>query len=287
MDDTDNLPIEAEPEAIDTTEDEDLTEIDTEAEDSPEDGEPEAADDDGADDDLMDVEIDGKTFRVPKDAAFRQSDYTQKTQALAEQRKEVEAAIERLNGASEAETKALANVAYIEAQIAQYNDIDWQQWDQMDPVAANKARWELTELNRVKDGAIGNYQQARTQAQLMAKQETAKRLEQGQRVLAERIPGWGQDKAAAILDFGQKAYGFSREQLQSIDDPLAILVLHDAMEFRKVANKAATAKKIEKQQAIKPAPTVKGGAKVIKGLSDELSTDEWMRRRNAQVAKRR
>ena len=167
MDDTDNLVEEPE------------TEIDTEAEDSPDDGEPEAADDDGADDDLMDVEIDGKTFRVPKDAAFRQSDYTQKTQALAEQRKEVEAAIERLNGASEAETKALANVAYIEAQIAQYNDIDWQQWDQMDPVAANKARWELTELNRVKDGAIGNYQQARTQAQLMAKQETAKRLEQG------------------------------------------------------------------------------------------------------------
>lgn len=287
MDDTDNPVEELEPEV--TTEDEDdLTEIDTEAEDSPEEGEPEAAaDDDGADDDLMDVEIDGKTFRVPKDAAFRQADYTQKTQALAEQRKEVEAAIERLNGASEAETKALANVAYIEAQIAQYNDIDWQQWDQVDPVAANKARWELTELNRVKDGAIGNYQQARTQAQLLAQQETAKRLEQGQRVLAERIPGWGQDKAAAILDFGQKTYGFSREQLQSIDDPLAILVLHDAMEFRKVANKAATAKKIEKQQAIKPAPTVKGGAKVIRGLSDDLPTDEWIRRRNAQDQKRR
>lgn len=287
MDDTDNLPIEAEPEAIDTTEDEDLAEIDTDAEDSPEDGEPEATDDDGADDDLMDVEIDGKTFRVPKDAAFRQSDYTQKTQALAEQRKEVEAAIDRLNGASEAETKALANVAYIEAQIAQYNDIDWQQWDQMDPVAANKARWELTELNRVKDGAIGNYQHVRQHAQFLVKQETAKREEQQRKVLKERIPDWGDDKALAIVKFSQ-SFGFSQDDLNVIStNATAIAALNELMEFRKVANKAATAKKIEKQQAIKPAPTVKGGAKVIKGLSDELSTDEWMRRRNAQVAKRR
>lgn len=284
MDETDNLAVEPETEAVEL-EQEDTAEVDTEAEDTPK-TEPEAESDDGADDDLIDVEIDGKTFKVPRDAAFRQADYTQKTQALAEQRKEVEAAIERLNGASEEETRALSNVAFIEAQITQYNDIDWQAWDQADPVAANKARWELTELNRMKGEAVQGYQSVRHQAQLMAQQETAKRLEQGQKVLQERIPGWGQDKAAAILDFGAKAYGFSREQLAAIDDPLMVLVLHDAMRARQADNKAATAKKIEKQQAIKPAPTVKGGNAPARGLSDDLPAAEWIKRRNAQLARR-
>lgn len=206
------------------------------------------------------IEIDGKKYRVPKDAALRQADYTRKTQELAEQRKAVEAALERLDGASKAEIDAQVRVNMIDAQLAQFQDIDWQQWDQINPVEANRARWEYTELQRQRNDAVVMQAAARQQAQSIAQQETARRLEQGAKVLAEKIPGWGADKANAILDFGVKTYGFDPEELRSIDNPLAILVLHDAMEGRKARAQAETRKKIEKQQAIKPAAVLKGNA---------------------------
>lgn len=286
MDTEDNL---AEPETEDLPNDE----IEQEDEAQPElddDGnpieEPEEPEEE-SDPNLEDVEIDGKTYKVPKDAAFRQADYTRKTMELAEQRKTVEATIDRLTTVSKEETEALSKVAVLDAKLAQFEDIDWQAWDQQNPIEANNARWQLTELQRQRDGAANGYAEAQRKTQLEAQQERAKRLQQGVEVLQKNIPGWNQDKAAAILDFGVKTYGFDPEELRTIDNPLAILVLHDAMEGRTAKAQAATKAKakatIEKQQAIKPAASLKGASPVaVKGLDDRLSTDEWIRRRMAQ-----
>lgn len=286
MDETTNLETEVVP-------DDDIIEEQTdalEAEDSEldEDGNPVEPE---PDDDEEEVEFEGKTIKGPKglkDALLRQADYTRKTQEIAEQRKQYEAAIQRVSQVSEAETQALYKVAAIDAKLNDYANIDWQAWDEQDPIAAIRARQELGDLQRARGEAVNEHAMTRTQAAQLAQQETAKRLEEGVKVLAQQIPGWGAEKATAIRTFAKETYRLSDEQIAMIDDPAEVMILHDAMLYRQSQKKAATAKKVEAQQAIQPAVTVKGkGGNLPRGLSDDLSTDEWLKRRNAQVRKQR
>ncbi len=281
------------PEAeVETVEQEDIEGAapETVEDDTPE-GESDEAEEDSTDDDSEEVEYDGEKYRVPKalkDAFLRNADYTQKTQQLAEQRKAVETTLQNLTAVSEHERAAQTQIATIEAKIALYDGIDWDAWAQQDPMAVNNARWELNELRNEYGAAQQNLTAVQAHLQSVAQQETAKRLEEGEKVLRERIPGFNQDKLHSILDESQKAYPFSRDEIVEAvrDNPLVLLVLNDALEVRKQATKAATVAKVQKQQAIQPAATVRGKSPVIKGLDDRLSAEEWIKRRNAQVAKR-
>lgn len=287
MEDTDNLQdAGTETDVIDN---DDQTNLDTDdLDDSPDDDQ--GSDDSADDDDSEEIEYEGKKHRIPRDlrdAFLRQSDYTRKTQDLAQIRKDLESTLERVNTASEEESRAFAKVAGLDAQIAQYEQYDLNAWAQQDPAGAQNARLQLLELRQARDHAAQEYGQAREQTRSVAQQVAAKRLEEGQRTLAQKIPGWGADKARAIRDFAIDAYGLSPDYLDKIEDPAIVLALHDAMEGRKASKQAANRAKVEKQQEITPAKTVKGsGAGVIKGLDDRLSIEEWVKRRNAQVAKR-
>ena len=284
IDDTDNLAEPLEPETAGTEIDGDEL-LETEGEDNPEEEtEPE--------DDTDEVEFEGKKYRVSKDikdALLRQADYTRKTQELAEHRNQVSATIERLTAVSHEETQALAQVAMVAAQIKQYENIDWDAWDQVDPNAANKARWEITQLQQQQSAAIGQYQQAGEAKHSIAQQETAKRLEEADRFASTNIPGWSRETAQATLDYARTAYRLSNEELAGAiaDKPEVLMLLHDAMEGRRLREKTATAKKIEAKQAIKPAASIKGATPAIRGLDDKLSAEEWIKRRNAQAQNRR
>lgn len=288
MNDATNLETEVAPDDENIIEEQpEAVEAEDSEEEFDEEGNPVEKAEPEPDDDDEEVEIDGKRYKVPKDAALRQADYTRKTQEIAEQRKEYEAAIARVSQVSEAETQALYRVAQIDAQLSQFENIDWQAWDEADPVGAVRARQQFSELQRYREGAVNEHQMARAAAAELAQQETAKRLQEGYKVLEQQIPGWGAEKATAIRTFAKETYKLSDEQIASISDPLEVLVLHDAMLWRQSQKKAATTKKVEAQQAIQPAATVKGkGGNLPRGLSDDLSTAEWIKRRNAQVRKR-
>ena len=284
IDDTDNLAEPLEPETAGTEIDGDEL-LETEGEDNPEEEtEPE--------DDTDEVEFEGKKYRVSKDikdALLRQADYTRKTQELAEHRNQVSATLERITAVSQEETQAMAQVAMVAAQIKQYEDIDWDAWDQTDPNAANKARWEITQLQQQQAAAVAEYHKAGEAKHSIAQQETAKRLEEADRFAFTHIPGWNRETAQATLDYARTAYRLSNEELAGAiaDKPEVLMLLHDAMEGRRLREKTATAKKIEAKQAIKPAASIKGATPAIRGLDDKLSAEEWIKRRNAQAQNRR
>src|SRR5262249_16780300 len=115
--------------------------------------------------------------------------------------------------------------------------------------------------------------------------------------LERDVPGFNADVLRATVDHGMKAYGLRPEEAQQIADPRVWKLLHSdqakAAEVEKL--KAENAKlrgqrtaqaNNEAAQQVKPATKVKGNAPPT-GLDDRLNNDEWMRRRNAQVAKRR
>lgn len=268
----DNSAEALEPEEVEIDEDfekfeqqADEAEDESDDDDTQDEAEAEAAPDE-ADAGLEDVEIDGKTYKVPKDAALRQADYTRKTMELAEKGKVVEATLERLQSVSQAETQALAGVAIISAQLKQYEDVDWDAWEEQDAQLGTREaqkHWRIFQgLKEQQATAVQNYTNVGEAKRSVVQQETAKRLEEADRIAAQRIPGWNGDKAKATLDFSRTTYNLTNDELMSAisEKPEVIELLHDAMEYRKSLKKTAVKAKIEKQQAVKPATVLKGNS---------------------------
>ncbi len=251
---------EFEANAVEEDTEADDTPTDDDDDDNPDGETPEAAtvDDDG----FEEVEIDGWKGRVPKEAALRQADYTRKTQDLAEQRKQVEASLERLTAIDEAQTRAIAQVAINHSQLEQYKDIDWDAWDEAD-LRESQKHWRIfQQLKEQQNEAIAQYNSVGEAQRSVVQQETAKRLEQADRFASEKIPGWSMETAKATLDFSRSTYGLTDSELASAisEKPEVLMLLHDAMEGRKLRATAATKDKVVKQQAVKPVPTLKGNS---------------------------
>ena len=253
-----------------------LTEEATEAEetDNPE-GETEEPE-------TVDVERDGKTYRVPaelKDDFLRQGDYTRKTQELAAERKELEAVRERVQQSGEAEVSAKATIIAIEAAMQQYQGVDWDALEVNDPVAAQRHFRQFMQLQNALGEAQTQHKTAIEQRTFETQQEAAKRIEQGLAELERDIPGWGPERAEKLMAFGEKQFGFSREYMENITDPRLVKVMNYAFQGMKPSTKPAAPN-------IQPAAKVKGGAVPRVGLDDNLSAEEWTRRRNAQLQRK-
>lgn len=237
---------------------------------------------------FADVEYEGKTYKVPpelKDAVLRQADYTRKTQEVADMRRQVETTLQAVQTVSQAERQAEVDIGVLDTQIHDYHDIDWDTWEQTDPVAAQRGWRQLQQLQQRRDQAVNRYQQAVNQRTLLTQQEAAKRIEQGVKELTQRIPDWTPDKARTLIDFGSKAYGFTPADFNDIDDPRVVQVLYDAWQYRN-ASKPKPAAAPPPVPQIKPAAKVATGKPAIRPTDDRASIDAWMKARSAQLSKR-
>lgn len=281
---------ETNPDTQEVTEVEALPEVEDEAPEVEldEDGEPIEAEPE-PEEETTEIVKDGKAYKVPaalKDEILMHADYTRKTQEVAELRKSVEATLQQVQQVTQLEQQAAIAIGTIDAQIADFNTIDWDAWEDTDPIAAQRAWRQFGQLKESRGAAINQYQQAQHQRTFVQQQETAKLVEQGQRELAASIPEWGPEKATALLTHANKAYGFAPEELNGITDPRMIKVLNDAFQFRQASKTQQAVKKVETQQAFKPAAKVATGKAPSAGLSDKMSAAAWMKARNAQLAKR-
>lgn len=271
--------LETEVETEDQTEDAEDSSEDTEEEQS--EAEPE--------DEYEEIEWDGKKAKIPafmKDGFLRQADYTQKTQALAEERKALQTERSNIQQATNAEIAALASVQGINAELARFEGIDWDTWEQQDPQAAMLAQNRFNRLTRERGEALNQFTQLRQQRTIHEQQETARLVEEGRKVLARDIKGWNDNLARELLDTGVKEYGFARDEIEDFTDPRMVKVLHDAHQWRKAQSKQKAVQNHIAAQQVKPATSVKAKSAPPTGLDDRLSADEWVRRRNAQLRKR-
>lgn len=280
----------AEPEVTDAPEldtpETDTTEQEIEFDDQ---GNPIEPDPELEEDDQADIEYEGKQFKVPKelkDAFLRQSDYTRKTQEVAEIRRTLEGTLQQATQLSQAEKAIEAQFIGVQQALATYEEIDWRAWMEQDPVAANTARMEYEDLHRQRGALANQHQQAANQRLAMAQQEKAKRIAEGQKFIAERIPNWGTEAQQKLVTHAVNNLGFTATELNAIDDPRIIIALHEASQFRQLNQRQKTAQKVQKQEAVKPAAKVQGKTPAYRGLDDRMSADAWVKARNAQLAKR-
>jgi hypothetical protein len=246
------------------------------------------------------IDLDDLKLKLPKSEAekvkaalLRQADYTRKTQELAEHRKAFEAEQASYQQASQQEQSARANLTLIDNQIAQYSKVNWNAFHDSDPFEAQKqfAQFQLLKDARTQTVTyLGHLDQERQSKQKSAEAETlralTKLLDEGTPELKKEIPDWSRDKAAKLTDATMRNYGFTRDDLGLIDDPRLYRVMNDAAAWRDHQAKTKKAQTIQKQQEVQPAAKASRSSAPPQGLDDRLSADEWLRRRNAQLARR-
>lgn len=208
------------------------------------------------------VEFNGERYQVPpelKEAIIRQSDYTKKTSELAASRKQFEhreaqlalaennAQFERTIGPQQAE------IHQIEAQLNQYNQLNWREIDANDRTLYMLEMQRLEKSLAAKKGELDLKRQEFTQAQTA---QMRKLQAEANTVLQSRIPGWGEKTATEVRDWAVKN-GFTQEEVNSIYDPRHAEVLWKAAQYDKArsnAKPAVQAAKVARPSSSNPMP---------------------------------
>ena len=209
---------------------------------------------------LLDIEYDGVVYQVPpelKDALLRNSDYTQKTQAVAEQRKEVEMLQQQVETTQNEQRfitgiqPDLNNLGLLQAQIQQMEAGLQQNLANMTSEQMFKTKIEIDgmkdQMNAFRQGLEVKYKEFE-EAQ---KQSYNELLEQGAQTLKKSIPDWNEGKAQQVREFAVQQ-GFNQQEVNSIIDPRHVKVLWAASQYERLQEKAKPA-----AEQIKSAPMIK------------------------------
>lgn len=237
------------------------------ADESPDEGNEDAADD--AEPELIDVEFEGKQYKVPpelKDALLMRKDYTTKTQEVAEQRKQLEAERTHFHQSAALQQQNIQDYAKLfslDNQIEAYANVNWSELINNDPVEAQKHQMHLTQLKDQRNQLAQGITYRQQQQQQMTLQQQHELVQRGAAQLAREIPNWGTELKQALSKTGVESYGFSADELEGLTDPRMVKVLHDAHQYRALKakradtkNKVATAPKFVQPNA-KPAGSQK------------------------------
>lgn len=244
---------------------EDAAEAEDQAEADPTEEAAEADPDEDTGPELVELDYEGIKIRVEagkeeeaRKALLRQSDYSRKMNELSDKEKRVTSTIEQaelVKTGAEKFAKALAQVEMIDAQLKQYESLDWQTLRREDPAqyAAYAADYQTAKLNR---------QQAEMQARGIAAEvdEASKRAlhEKRAEMFAEvkkQLPEWSNDLGEKLTGYALSR-GVAFETLARATDPGLILALHDAMKYAELKKGAADVK----AKAKTAPPVLKPGA---------------------------
>lgn len=200
-----------------------------------------------------------------KSRFLMQKDYTQKTQTLAEERRQIaelrtkaeQAATERISRLDHDLMAAASLIKSFE------QNVDWDGLRQADP--AEFLAQKEAQAQRVRAWK----QAAQTAEALKAEQQKARRAVEAER-LRESVPEW-LDPVRATADAeklvqGAAAYRLTPQEIDAFDDHRMILILRDAVAYRELKEKGAAVKaEIQKApQLAKPgAGRPQGNAKAL------------------------
>ena len=263
------------------------------------------ADEAEPEDDTEEVDLDGVKHRIPKalkGAFLMQADYTRKTQEVAEQRRELGERLAQQSQVSEQIVQAKARVVMVEQQLADYETIDWDGWEQRvsafraagqydqaqeDALALQSALRKHQALKEARAEAGQYVQSAQQEASLVAARESARQAQESMAYLEQHNIALTPDLAGKLIQFGTQ-YGYSPQELNQITDARFIVAMHRLMELEKGAKTNKAVQQGLKAQSVQPAQKVRGANSAPSGrLDDRASVDAWMKARQAQAARKR
>ena len=227
---------------------------------------------------VFSVKVDGKEVEVTLDELqkgySRTQDYTRKTQQIAEVRKQTEAELQAVRAEREQYAQLLSALEAQVQQVAQPN-IDWDRLYQEDPIEWVRQR-EVMRDNQEKAAAIQSEQQRLSQ---LSQQEQAQlmqqRLEHEKEALLAAIPDWkdakkAQAEKALLVEFGQKI-GFTPDELKSVVDHRAVLMLRKAALYDQMMSKRGNIKPVTNNG---PRPAKPGAAGRVSNTTEAVRAQQ-------------
>lgn len=202
-------------------------------------GEEQLAEGEEGDDAAIEVELEGKIYQVPKALEkhlMREADYTQKTQALAEDRRRHAETMDQLAKMHEIE-RALSDdvlqIKLIDKQLEEYNTIDWDTWSRQAPAETQRHHIQFLQLKDQRAALVQQLdqkgyekQQEIDRARSAYEQETVAKA-----VTALKAPdpdfGWPgyTPQYMHSLTSAMDEMGVPREEQKRIRSPLAIKIV--------------------------------------------------------------
>lgn len=211
------------------------------------------------------IDLDGKRLEIPpgtppalveavkKMTADLKADYTRKTQGAAEAARSVQIKEQNLQAQEQllrTNAQRMAKMANVQERLSQYEQIDWQNLIDEDPVRAQKLQVAQQQERRAAEALQREWQQDEAQRQQLVAAQRAQKLSDGENLLQKAIPKWGADKKRQVMQ-NTLAYGYAPEELSGIDDPRLVMLMHDAAQW-----KALQAQKKTAMQKVTDAPRV-------------------------------
>ena len=233
------------------------------------------------------IKVDGEELEVGidelKNGYQRQADYTRKSQALAEQRKETEQ-IQSERQRLEQERQMYANGLQMlqeqqNARLQEFNSTDWEALKNEDPYQYMLKKDEYRDAQE----KVQNVQQQQVIIQQERADEAQKArahfVQQEYARLVQALPEWNDKESTVKKDVQEyaKSVGFLPEEINQLADHRSVLVIKKAMEYDKLTTKVAPKKK-----AVKKVPKVQ---KSGRGNSKEDAATEAIKKKRARLQK--
>jgi hypothetical protein len=233
------------------------------------------------------IKVDGEEYEVNleelKAGYQRQSDYTRKSQALAEGRKENEA-IQSERIRLEQERQMYANGLQMlkeqqSAKLQEFKDVDWENLKEEDPYAYMLKKDEYRDAQDKARNAAQQQQIVQQQQQQQEAQSRATFVQDQYSQLVSALPEWDNKESTVKEDIRKFAIssGYAPEEVDQLADHRSVLILKKAMEFDKLTKKVAPKKK-----AIKKVPKVQ---KSGRGKVKSEAADDKTKKKRARLRK--
>lgn len=223
----------------------------------------ESEDDEEQEEPLYTVKVAGEEQQVPVSELVKgyqlNADYTRKTQALAEERRQHQAEFDSVK----------QERAYI-AQLSQSLEtrlrelvpppVDWERLRQTDPIEF-AAKWAQHQMQQQELANLQAVQQQVNQAQAAEQQQSlAQMLEQESQKLADALPDWSDPEKAkaerkALRDYAL-SQGFEPQDIDGVYDHRVVVMLRKAQLYDQLqARKPQAQKRIQEAPVLKPQAT--------------------------------
>lgn len=206
---------------------------------------------------FVEVEFEGKQYKLPpelKDKFMAQSDYTRKTQELAEQRRLLDTQVQlqqQENQFRQSVAPEMEQLNKLDIQLQQYKGLDWAS---MDVETMTRTRIAYDQLKEAREEINQALQGKRQQFDQYRQKVMSEVTQKGHEYLKKHIPNWGSPEIGQQLTKYGLQEGYSDVELSSLTDPRIIKTLWKARQWDELQTNKTS--KVVKQAP----PPVKPGA---------------------------
>jgi len=280
---------EAEPTEVEESQPEEEDEsFEEEEEEESEEDESEPTDEED-EEELYAVTVDGEEIGVSLDELMkgysRQSDYTKKTQQVAEDRRDMESLQGRYNSEI-AQIQAERN-QYVEmlgniiqqssGELEKFTDINWQSLKENDPIEYVTKREEYREAQEKIQGVQQQQAQAQRAQQVEMGRAREAMVSDERGKLIESLPEMGNSKTRPTKVKEIQTYalgqGFTQEELDGLIDHRSVVVLEKARKYDEMQKANPKAKKLKNKPRV-----IRSGSGITKKDSLKSKRNEQMKR---------